>query len=225
MKYFLSRLPGALLVFGFLMIIHYLQWGILPTKEKKGVVFNPPKIEKYDVFLVATEEKPLEIGLINSLKFQEGPLVNIHILDGSIKGLEFPKHPEIDYRKVDPSALFTTFFCSAKKCDPKDVIVLIDSTEKNIHRSFFKNMHRVFENGDIWFLYADKKLHPTKANPGYHRAKIKACHAGLVHQLQEEHIHNFEEFYKAVYFLSDEHTLFNAKILDPHEEIEGGSPF
>ena len=218
LKYILLRLPGALLVFGFLMIIHYFQWGILPSKGKKGVVFSLPRVEKYDVFLIATPDKPLELPLVEALKSQEGPRLNIHILDGSKSHLKFSEHEGISYQKVDPSNLFKTFLTGAKKCAPKDVIVLIDSTEKNIHRSFFKNMHQIFENGDIWFLYADKKLHPTKTNPGYHKAKIKACHAGLIHQIKEEYIQDFEDFYRAIYYLSDDHTLFNAKILDPQEE-------
>lgn len=168
--------------------------------------------------MIATPDKPLELFLVEALKSQEGPLLNIHILDGSKSHLKFSEHEGISYQKVDPSNLFKTFLTGAKKCAPKDVIVLIDSTEKNIHRSFFKNMHQIFENGDIWFLYADKKLHPTKTNPGYHKAKIKACHAGLIQQIKEEHIQDFEDFYRAIYYLSDDHTLFNAKILDPQEE-------
>lgn len=218
MKFVLSRLPAALLVFGFLMIIHYFQWGIIPSKEKKGIIFAHPKVEKYDVFLIATDEKPIEIGLIEALKSQEGPTLKIHILDGSSLEFESEKYSDIAYEKIDPGILFSVFFTKAKKCDPKDVIVLIDTTEKNIHRSFFKKMHEVFENGDVWFLYADKKIHPTRSNPGFHIAKIKACHAGLLHQLEQEKIADFKEFYIAIFYLSDDHTLFDPKLLDSQFE-------
>jgi hypothetical protein len=218
-KYLLSRLPGVLLVFGFLIIIHHYQLSVFPLKENSGTPFFRSEIKNFDIFLISSEEKPVKAELIESLIHQKGVQVKVHLLDATELNEVYP-FEKIQYRKVDPKAVLDVFHTTVLALDPAHVLVFVDPFEKNIHPYLLYKIRHLFEHRDVKAVYTDKKMKPTQHRLGWETANIKAYQASLVQQINMEKIRTFEDYHQGILFLTADNFLFSTKVLDPEPEME-----
>ena len=214
-KYLLSRLPGILLVFGFLIIIHHYQLSVFPLKENSGAPFFRSEIKNFDIFLISSEEKPVKAELIESLIHQKGVQVKVHLLDATEHKEVYPLE-KIQYRKVDPKDVLAGFHSIVMA----HVLVFIEPVEKNIHPYLLYKIRHLFEHRDVKAVYTDKKMKPTQHRLGWERANIKAYQASLAQQINMEKIRTFEDYHQGILFLTAENFLFSTKVLDPEPEME-----
>jgi hypothetical protein len=216
-KYLLLRLPGVLLVFGFLIIVHYMQFSVFHPKNRMGDFFNKISAESFDVFLVSTEEKRVSKDLIDSIVCQKDVEVKVHVLDFS-GDLNFGNSEKVDYKKCASLELMDFFHREVLSIDPSHIVVVIDPLEKRVHPYLLRKIRHLFHSREVKAVYTDRKVKPTQKHPGWDQAKIKAYHVELIKQLDMEKIRTLEEYHQGILFLTDENFLFSAKLLDPDPE-------
>jgi hypothetical protein len=217
-KYLLLRLPGVLLVFGFLIIVHYMQFSVFPPKNRMGALFNKISAESFDVFIVSTEEKRVSKDLIESIVHQKDVEVKVHVLDLS-GDLNFGNSEKVDYKRCASLELMDFFHKEVLSIDPSHIVVVIDPLEKKVHPYLLQKIKHLFQNREVKAVYSDRKVKPTHKRPGWGEAKIKAYHVGLAKHLEMEKIHTLEDYHAGILFLSDESFLFSSKVLDPDPSI------
>jgi len=218
MKYLLLRLPGALLVFGFLIIVHYMQFSFVPVKNRFGALFSRIEAENFDVFIISTEEKPVSNELVDSLLGQKDAEVKVHLLDLRQAKGEFHEGEKFEYKRCAPVELIDFFHKEVSKINPKHILVFIDPLEKKVHPFLMRKIRHLFHSREVKAVYTDRKVKPTQKHPGWEQAKIKAYHVELIKQLDVEKIRTLEEYHQGIFFLTDENFLFSTKLLDPDPE-------
>lgn len=217
-KYLLLRLPGVLLVFGFLIIVHYMQFAVFTSKDRVAGFFSRIEAENFDIFIISTEEKPASRELIESLIEQKDVEAKVHLIDMGNSRSEFSKIETLDYKKCASLELLDFFHKELSKINPKHILVFIDAQEKKVHPYLLRKIKNIFHSREVKVVYTDRKVKPTQKHPGWDEAKIKAYHVDLISQLDIDKIRTLEDYHRGIFFLSDENFLFSNKILDPDPE-------
>ncbi|MFZ4773214.1 MAG: hypothetical protein ACOYK9_04400 [Chlamydiia bacterium] len=214
-KYLLAKLPTIILVFGLLIIIHHFQWTLAYKEKIHSSAALEQTVEGYAIVLVSTPENPVSKNLVQSALYQNYENCQVYLID-TVEGEEFPTELGLHHIQVaKEEELVKAYFDCLFSLPKGQVVVHIDAREKSIHPGMIDKFHKVFENQNIWVVYADRRLYPTRLNPKWDDARVKAFHSELVHKIHLQDIQTIEEFHKGIFYLGNEHSHFGEKLLDP----------
>jgi tRNA A37 N6-isopentenylltransferase MiaA len=202
-----------LLVFSFLIIIHNLQikYGSKPITLTDN--FTPKPVDQYVIVFFTTHNQQLCPKILQMALEQTVPAKKVLWIDTQNHS-DLIESATLEHFHVKPEEVISTFVQAVKKLEGRTVVVQLDCHKENVHHRVLEKLDQIFANQSVWLVYADNRLYPSKMNPKWKEAGLKAFYAHLVSQLDVSNLHTIDDVYKNLFFLGNGHHQFNSQVLD-----------